>query len=138
MSFLKKTNRFDGSGSVYNTSFFSSAEGGDVSAIQTPEIVLKEWVWSRNNQYNKAEFVKAEPLGWAVPTIQRLWFGSTVDDKRRRLRAFLTCLNSDSALMLHTSYVPQHMLILACVLRLVSRRSNIKYCVKVKKTSVIS
>lgn len=95
----------------------AQAEGNDVSTIHTPEVHVKEWTWSKQNQYQKPEVVKAEPLGWAVPTIQRLWFGSTVDDKRRRLRAFLTCMSSDSSFMLNPSYVPQHMLILACVLR---------------------
>lgn len=33
------------------------------------------------------------------------------------MRALLSCLNSDTPLILNTSYVPQHMLLLACVLR---------------------
>lgn len=40
-----------------------------------------------------------------------------IDDKRRRLRGFLTCMKSDTPLMLNTSYVPQHLLVMACVLR---------------------
>lgn len=95
----------------------NQADGGDGTYVPNPEVQVREWTWSKTNQYQRADVVRAEPLGWAVPTIQRLWFGSTVDDKRRRLRAFLTCLNSDSSLMLNPSYVPQHMLILACVLR---------------------
>ncbi|XP_050304271.1 constitutive coactivator of PPAR-gamma-like protein 1 isoform X2 [Anthonomus grandis grandis] len=82
-----------------------------------PDIIVKEWVYSRSNPYQKPECVKAEPLPWAVPTLQRLWFGPAVDDKRRRMRAFLSCLNSDTPLILNTAYVPQHMLIMACVLR---------------------
>ncbi|GBP04281.1 Constitutive coactivator of PPAR-gamma-like protein 1 homolog [Eumeta japonica] len=39
------------------------------------------------------------------------------DDKGRRMRAFLSCMRSDTPLMLNTSYVPQHLLILATVLR---------------------
>lgn len=42
---------------------------------------------------------------------------SVVDDKKRRLRAFLSCMRSDTPLMLHTSHVPQHLLIMATVLR---------------------
>lgn len=56
-------------------------------------------------------------LPWAVPTIQRLWFGTTFDDKHRRMRAFLTVMRSDTTLMLNRNYVPQHLLVLACVLR---------------------
>lgn len=82
-----------------------------------PDIRIKEWVWSKSNEYAKGDWVRAEPLKWGVPTVQRLWFGTTVDDRRRRLRAFLTCMRSDSNLMLHTEYVPQHLLLMACVLR---------------------
>ncbi|XP_074029508.1 constitutive coactivator of PPAR-gamma-like protein 1 homolog [Leptinotarsa decemlineata] len=82
-----------------------------------PDIVVKEWIYSRSNPYQYPEEVKAEPLPWAVPTLQRLWFGPSVDDKRRRMRALLSCLNSDTPLILNTAYVPQHMLVMACVLR---------------------
>uniref|UniRef100_A0A146LZW3 Constitutive coactivator of PPAR-gamma-like protein 2 n=1 Tax=Lygus hesperus TaxID=30085 RepID=A0A146LZW3_LYGHE len=85
--------------------------------VKLPEIKVKEWIWSKQNPYEKPEIVKAEPLGWGVPTIQRLWFGTTVDDKRRRLRTYLTVMRSDTHLMLNPSYVPQHLLILATVLR---------------------
>lgn len=95
-------------------------EGGELpDDAPQPDIIVKEWVYSRSNPYQRPEHVKAEPLPWAVPTLQRLWFGPAVDDKRRRMRAFLSCLNSDTPLILNTAYVPQHMLIMACVLRLV-------------------
>ncbi|KAF5305237.1 hypothetical protein FQR65_LT07776 [Abscondita terminalis] len=82
-----------------------------------PDIIVKEWVYSRANPYQTPELVKADPLPWAVPTLHRLWFGPGLDDKRRRMRALLSCLNSDTPLILNTSYVPQHMLVMACVLR---------------------
>lgn len=82
-----------------------------------PEIVIKEWAWSKTNPYKSPDHVHALQLGWGVPTVQRLWFGSVVDDKRRRMRALLTCLRSDTPLMLKTTNVPQHLLILCCVLR---------------------
>lgn len=82
-----------------------------------PDIIVNEWKYSKGNPFQRAEEVKAEPLPWAVPTLQRLWFGPSMDDKRRRMRALLSCLNSDSPLILNTAYVPQHMLIMACVLR---------------------
>ncbi|XP_018571795.1 constitutive coactivator of PPAR-gamma-like protein 1 homolog isoform X1 [Anoplophora glabripennis] len=95
-------------------------ESGDVSEnAPQPDILIKEWIYSRSNPYQYPEEVKAEPLSWAVPTLQRLWFGPSVDDKRRRMRALLSCLNSDTPLILNTAYVPQHMLIMACVLRYV-------------------
>lgn len=74
-------------------------------------------MYSRSNPYQYPEEVRAEPLPWAVPTLQRLWFGPSLDDKRCRMRGLLSCLNSDTPLILNTSYVPQHMLVMACVLR---------------------
>jgi hypothetical protein len=47
-----------------------------------------------------------------------------IDDKKRRLRAFLSCLHADTALMLNPDYVPQHLLILACVLRYIMAASQ--------------
>ncbi|KAL7643504.1 UNVERIFIED_CONTAM: hypothetical protein RMT77_005486 [Armadillidium vulgare] len=93
-----------------------SKEDGQ-KATQAPDIKIKEWVYSKTNPYKTPLLVEAVPISWAVPTVQRLWFGSIIDDKKRRLRAFLSCVLSDSPLMLHTSYVPQHLLIMAVVLR---------------------
>lgn len=84
---------------------------------ELPEITVSEWIWSPQNQYKKPEIVKAVLLPWAVPTIQRLWFGTVYEDKQRRMKAFLTVMRSDSPLMLNRGYVPQHMLTMACVLR---------------------
>lgn len=93
-------------------------DSGEVEENRSPpDIKVKEWVYSRGNPYQCAEEVYAEPLPWAVPTLQRLWFGPQVDDKRRRMRALLSCLSADTPLILNTGYVPQHMLIMACVLR---------------------
>jgi hypothetical protein len=85
--------------------------------LPTPDVIINEWIWSPQNEYKKAEEVYATQLPWAVPTIQRLWFGTTFDDKHRRMRAFLTVMRSDTTMMLNRNYVPQHLLVLACVLR---------------------
>lgn len=87
------------------------------SSAIVPEVVVSEWVWSPQNEFKKPELVNAVQLPWAVPTIQRLWFGMAFEDKQRRMKAFLTVLRSDTPLMLNRSYVPQHMLVMACVLR---------------------
>jgi len=92
-------------------------EKGEPDKCDIPELYVKEWIWSKSNQYQSPDLVRAEQIGWGVPTIQRLWFGSAIDDKRRRLRAFLTCMRSDTPLMLNPAYVPQHLLVMASVLR---------------------
>lgn len=83
----------------------------------TPEILISEWIWSPQNEYKQADLIAASQLPWAVPTIQRLWFGMAFEDKQRRMRAFLTVMRSDSSLIMNRSYVPQHMLVMACILR---------------------
>ncbi|CAM1306231.1 FAM120A (predicted), partial [Pycnogonum litorale] len=100
---------------LHHIIFMAKQKGHSEDTIQ--DIIVKEWSWCKSNQYKSPELVKAVQLGWKVPTIQRLWFGSTLEDKRRRMRVFLSCLRSDTPLMLKTSNVPQHLLILCCVLR---------------------
>ncbi|RVE47107.1 hypothetical protein evm_008291 [Chilo suppressalis] len=82
-------------------------------------VQISEWIYSRVNPGKNAEVVPGIVLDWPVPTVQRLWFGTAQDDKCRRMRAFLSCMRSDTPLMLNTSYVPQHLLILATVLRFI-------------------
>ncbi|GIY76867.1 hypothetical protein CDAR_513192 [Caerostris darwini] len=84
---------------------------------KVPEIVIKEWIWSKSNKYNKPDYVPSVPLGWPVPTVTRLWFGSGPDDNKKRLQAFLTCMQSTNPMMVIPSYVPQHLIILCSVLR---------------------
>lgn len=101
-----------------------SKEKGDTDKVELSDVTIKEWIWSKTNTYQYPELVKAEQIGWGVPTIQRLWFGTVIDDKRRRLRAFVTCMMSDTPLMLNTSYVPQQLLVMACVLRYIMTFSD--------------
>ncbi|KAJ2947040.1 hypothetical protein O0L34_g16385 [Tuta absoluta] len=82
-------------------------------------VQVAEWIYSRINPGKSPEMVAGAVLDWPVPTVQRLWFGTAQDDKCRRMRAFLSCMRSDTPLMLNTSYVPQHLLILATVLRFI-------------------
>jgi len=60
-----------------------------------------------------------------LPTVKRLWFGTNLEDKQRRLRAFLSCLNSDIPLMMNTGNVPQHLLLMCCVLRYIMTQKSI-------------
>lgn len=52
----------------------SAANANHRSSI-VPEVIISEWIWSPQNEYKKADQVPAVQLPWAVPTIQRLWFG---------------------------------------------------------------
>lgn len=101
---------------MYSKSAKEQKAGGKHNAGK-PEILIKEWIWSPQNEYARPELVPAEQLPWSVSTIQRLWFGMAEGDKQRRMKAFLTVMRSDTPLMMNRSCVPQHMLVLACVLR---------------------
>lgn len=81
------------------------------------EVPVKEWTIRRGTTKIQCETVAAIPVDWKTPSIERMWLGTNVDDKTRRLRAFLTCMESDTPLMLNTQYVPQQLLLLCCVLR---------------------
>lgn len=104
---------------MYHQKYLCSKKDKDQQQQKVPEIVISEWIWSPQNEYKKAEMVSATLLPWAVPTIQRLWFGTIFEDKQRRMKAFLSVMRSDSPLMINRGYVPQHMLAMACVLRFV-------------------
>ncbi|XP_045493692.1 constitutive coactivator of PPAR-gamma-like protein 1 [Colias croceus] len=95
-------------------------EGTASASSERPcTVQVAEWIYSKVNPGKSPEFVPGVVLDWPVPTVQRLWFGTAQDDKCRRMRAFLSCMKSDTPLMLNTSYVPQHLLILATVLRFI-------------------
>jgi hypothetical protein len=59
------------------------------------EDVVNEWYVTRGNAGERPDPVPATPLDWQVPTLERLWFGSDVEDGQRRLRAFLSCMKVD-------------------------------------------
>ncbi|VVC24650.1 PIN domain-like [Cinara cedri] len=101
------------------------AKSNSSQKVELPVIQIREWIRDKTNIYKHYHLVKAEPLGWGVPTVHRLWFGTTPEDNIRRLRAFLTCMRSDTPLMYNTDYVPQHTLIIASVLRYIITFSEV-------------
>lgn len=106
-----------GSGTITNKDNKLTTSLSNRPSTIVPEVLISEWIWSPQNEYKKAEQVAAVQLSWAVPTIQRLWFGMAFEDKQLRVKSFLTVMRSDTSFMLNRTYVPQHMLVLACVLR---------------------
>jgi len=43
--------------------------------VDLPVIQVREWIRDKTHMYKHYHLVKAEPLGWGVPTVHRLWFG---------------------------------------------------------------
>lgn len=98
-----------------------------LSKAQPPDsadnIIIREW--TPYNRYQSPDPVTPLPLSWPVPTVQRLWFGTSVEDKQKRLRSFLSVMSSDTPMILNTHYVPQHLLLMSCVLRYIMAQNNI-------------
>jgi len=90
-----------------------------------PKIEYTVREWHPYDGYDRPWCVDAQELRWAVPTVQRLWFGSTVEDKQKRLHAFMSIMRCDAAeSMLLQANVPQPMLLMACVLRYIITASQ--------------
>lgn len=56
-------------------------------------------------------------MNWGVPSLDKLWFGMESEDNANRLKAFLSCMKSDTVNMSNTGMVPQRLMLLCCVLR---------------------
>lgn len=90
---------------------------GEAPPPKSFEVNVKEWIVRRSTQRPTFEVTIAKPVEWKTPSIERMWLGKNAEDKNRRLRAFLTIMHSDTPLILNTQYVPQHLLVMCCVLR---------------------
>ena len=102
-----------------NVAQLTRAQPGDSAET----ILVGEWL--PYNNYHQPDCLTPLPLSWPVPTLQRLWFGTGIEDKQKRLRSFLSVMSSDSPMMLSTSYVPQHLLLMGSVLRYIMAHNNI-------------
>lgn len=56
-------------------------------------------------------------MSWGVPPLKKLWFGMDSEDNTNRLKAFLSCMKSDTVNMSNTAMVPHRLMLLCCVLR---------------------
>ncbi|CAL8093948.1 unnamed protein product [Orchesella dallaii] len=97
---------------------------------KAPTIQVKETLYCPMLKSNKTQFVNAVEIGWGVPTVERLWLGDQEECKRKRIRAFLTIMKSDKAIILDSTCVPQQMLVLTCVLRYIlgSEKKVVRKC----------
>ncbi|XP_076994781.1 constitutive coactivator of PPAR-gamma-like protein 1 isoform X2 [Tamandua tetradactyla] len=81
-------------------------------------VIIKEWAAYKGKSPQTPELVEALAFReWTCPNLKRLWLGKAVEDKNRRMRAFLACMRSDTPAMLNPASVPAHLMVLCCVLR---------------------
>uniref|UniRef100_A0A667ZNH5 Family with sequence similarity 120 member A n=1 Tax=Myripristis murdjan TaxID=586833 RepID=A0A667ZNH5_9TELE len=81
-------------------------------------VMVKEWAAYKGKSPHTPELVEALPFReWTCPNLKKLWLGKAVEDKNRRMRAFLACMRSDTPSMLNPANVPTPLMVLCCVLR---------------------
>uniref|UniRef100_UPI0037E89152 constitutive coactivator of PPAR-gamma-like protein 1 homolog n=1 Tax=Semicossyphus pulcher TaxID=241346 RepID=UPI0037E89152 len=81
-------------------------------------VLVKEWAAYKGKSPHTPELVEALPFReWTCPNLKKLWLGKAVEDKNRRMRAFLACMRSDTPAMLNPANVPTPLTVLCCVLR---------------------
>lgn len=81
-------------------------------------MIIKEWSAYKGKSPQTPELVSALTFReWTCPNLKKLWLGKAVEDKNRRMRAFLACMKSDTPSMLNPANVPTHLLLMCCVLR---------------------
>eukprot|EP00066_Takifugu_rubripes_P030769 XP_011620035.1 PREDICTED: constitutive coactivator of PPAR-gamma-like protein 2 [Takifugu rubripes] len=86
--------------------------------LEVPPVIVKEWCSSKAKSALTPELVPALCFReWTCPNLRRLWLGRASEDRSRRTRAFLACLRSDCPALLNPAQVPQHLLLMCCVLR---------------------
>lgn len=84
-------------------------------------VIIKEWAAYKGKSPQTPELVEALAFReWTCPNLKKLWLGKAVEDKNRRMRAFLACMRSDTPAMLNPTNVPTHLMVLCCVLRSVA------------------
>ncbi|KAK2493207.1 hypothetical protein MC885_019340, partial [Smutsia gigantea] len=85
---------------------------------ESSPVIIKEWAAYKGKSPQTPELVEALAFReWTCPNVKRLWLGKAVEDKNRRMRAFLACMRSDTPAMLNPASVPTHLTVLCCVLR---------------------
>lgn len=82
-----------------------------------PPPVVKEWCVYRGEKLDKHDLVEGVGMKWNIPELQQLWFGKEQYDNLNRMKAFLTCMQSDTPHITKTTMVPQRLIIMCCVLR---------------------
>lgn len=86
--------------------------------VTVPPVIVKEWSSGKAKSALTPELVPALCFReWTCPNLRRLWLGRASEDRSRRTRAFLACLRSDCPALLNPAQVPQHLLLMCCVLR---------------------
>lgn len=62
--------------------------------------------------------ITVKPVPWPVPSVESLWLGVKPENKLRRIKAFMSCMNvGPNPFMSNTAHVPERFLPICSVLR---------------------
>ncbi len=78
---------------------------------------VKEFCVYKGNKLEVPDIVEPKCVSWDIPPVKNLWLGRQAEDNTTRMKAFLTCMKSNTQNMPNTAMVPQRLLLLCCVLR---------------------
>lgn len=78
---------------------------------------VKEYCVHKGNSLDSPDIVEPKSIAWDIPPVKTLWLGRQAEDNTTRMKAFLTCMKSETQNMSNPAMVPQRLLLLCCVLR---------------------
>ena len=85
--------------------------------LNASSLAVKEWCVYGGRRLDDPDIVEPVALEWEVPPVEKLWFSKGATADNNRLKAFLSCMMSDTPSMTQTVIVPKRLVILCCVLR---------------------
>ena len=102
---------------VYGILFDLSVKKKKDDSFDVSSLAVKELCVYGGRRLDDPDIVEPIALDWEVPPVDKLWFNKGVTADNNRLKAFLSCMMSDTPSMTQTVIVPKRLVILCCVLR---------------------
>ena len=102
---------------VYGIVFDLSSKKKKDDKFDPTSLSVKEWCVYGGRRLNDPDLVEPMALDWDVPPVDKLWFSKGATADSNRLKAFLSCMMSNTPSMTQTVIVPKRLVILCCILR---------------------
>ena len=102
---------------VYGILFDLSSKKKKDDKFDPTSLSVKEWCVYGGRRLNDPDCVEPMALDWDVPPVDKLWFSKGATADSNRLKAFLSCMMSNTPSMTQTVIVPKRLVILCCILR---------------------
>lgn len=110
---------------VYGILFDLSSKKKKDDKFDPTSLSVKEWCVYGGRRLNDPDCVEPMALDWDVPPVDKLWFSKGATADSNRLKAFLSCMMSNTPSMTQTVIVPKRLIILCCILRYLTAHGRI-------------